>query len=268
VMVYTGNVWAYDLTDGGLSMSARGVSSGGVSAPTSAVVYGDAVFVAGASDGTDTGVVERVDFAAYSTTAGTLDTGRYDFGYLGLPKTLTKVTVALAEPLVSGQKVVAAYSVDGASFVTIGADTDMGVGESRHMWVVSDSSNGTVRGQDFEFRLSVTATSSASPKVVALTVEAVGSDDRIEWLLRPDVGWSNVANPDVTLAALRKLKTDHAVVSFSDPWQVSPSAAAETFDVVVREAYLPATDGGEAAAVVRLWAVGTLDSIANADGVT
>ena len=113
VMVYTGNVWAYDLTDGGLSMSARGVSSGGVSAPTSAVVYGDAVFVAGASDGTDTGVVERVDFAAYSTTAGTLDTGRYDFGYLGLPKTLTKVTVALAEPLVSGQKVVAAYSVDG-----------------------------------------------------------------------------------------------------------------------------------------------------------
>ena len=268
LMVYTGNLWAYDLSSGGISQVAGGVSSGDTSDAYSATIYGDAVFVANCDDGTDTQTVQRIDLAAYDTTAGTLDTGRFDFGYYGLPKTLTRLTVTLDSPLVSGQKVQLAYSVDGAAFVDVGADTDMAAGETRHMWTVSDSTHGTVRGQDFELRIKVTATASASPKVVGVTAEAIGSDDRIEWLLRPDVGWSNVNTPDVTLAALVALKKDAAVVKFSDPWLVAATDSADTFDVVVLEAYLPPTDGGEAAGTLRLGLVGTLDSVANADGVT
>ena len=63
----------------------------------------------------------------------------------------------------------------------------------------------------------------------------------------------------VTLDGLKALKTNHAVVKFTDPWTVLEHTAAETFDVTVEDVILPhALPGGTPRATVLLRSAGTV----------
>ena len=132
-------------------------------------------------------------------------------------------------------------------------------GETTKTWTVSTNAS-TVRGVDFEFNLRILAGSSASsPKVVSVTAEAVGSESRLEWVLRLDTGDWNEQSGQATVDGLKTLKTGHDVVEFVDPWQVLATTADETFDVTVEEAYLPDVKAGsDRVATVRLRTVATV----------
>jgi len=196
--------------------------------------------------------------AKFDTEASAeLTTGRHDFGYLGLLKTLTKVTVSCESALAASETVGLAYSVDGGSFTS--ATGTMSAGATTKTWTISSSSS-TVRGIEFEFKLLLKAnTSASSPKVMSITAEAVGSEDRIEWILALDLSDNNEQHGQVTLDGLKTLKTNHTVVSLTDPWQVLDHTAAETFDVTVEEVNLPMTQpGAYPQAVIRLRGVATV----------
>ena len=246
---YDGEIWAYDLSSGGISMAARDVSE---PAAEGFMTYGSSLFLSTGS------TAYRVNLDEYDDSDfGTLTTGRYDFGYLGLNKTLTKVTVACEEALAASDEVGIAYAVDGGSFTTLAGT--MGAGETTKTWTVSTNAS-TVRGVDFEFNLRILAGSSASsPKVVSVTAEAVGSESRLEWVLRLDTGDWNEQSGQATVDGLKTLKTGHDVVEFVDPWQVLATTADETFDVTVEEAYLPDVKAGsDRVATVRLRTVATV----------
>lgn len=247
MVYYDTALWAYDLTTGGISQVCRTVT-----APQGATTYGsDVFFVEGAT-------AHRALTAEFDTAAAAeLTTGRHDFGYLGLLKTLTKVTVSCEDALAASETVGLAYSVDGGSFTT--AAGTMVATNTTKTWTISSSSS-TVRGVEFELKLLLKAnTSTSSPKVMSVTAEAVGSEDRIEWVLALDLSDNNEQHGQVTLDGLKALKTAHAVVSFTDPWQVLDHTAAETFDVTVEEVNLPMTEpGAYPQAVVRLRGVATV----------
>lgn len=240
-------LWAYDLSTGGISMAARALSE-----PTAITTYGSDIHLV-------TGTTAfRVNTALFDTAAGAeLTTGRYDFGYLGLNKTLAKVTVTVEDPLATSETVGVEYSVDGATFVALTGT--MVATETTKTWIVSNKTT-TVRGIDVEFKVKLKAnTTASSPKVISLTAEAVGSESRLEWILLLDVSDNNEQHGHVTVDGLKALKTSHAVVEFGDPWQVLPHVATETFDVTVEEVNLPdIMPGADPVAVVRLRAVATV----------
>jgi hypothetical protein len=247
MVYYDTALWAYDITTGGISQVARTISE-----PQGMTTYGSDVFlVEGAT-------AHRVLTTEYDTGAGLeLTTGRYDFGYLGLVKTLTKVTVSCEDALATDETVGLAYAVDGGSFTS--ASGTMVATDTTKTWIIS-SSSATVRGVEFELKLTVKAnTSASSPKILSLTAEAVGSEDRLEWVLVLDLSDNNEQHGQVTLDGLKTLKAAHTVVSFTDPWQVLDHTSAESFDVTVEEVNLPQTEpGAYPQAVVRLRAVATV----------
>jgi len=252
-------LWAYDLSSGAIAHLAA-VSTddsyqlGG--AIPDGITYIDNAFVPHVTSG-GTQKVNWFDLGAYTTSQTYLSTGRYHHGYLGLNKALTKVTVNTETALGSGDSIGLEYSLDGGSYVAVSGT--MGSGETSHTWIVSSSSS-TVRGVEVEYKLKVTSGSSAtSPKVVSLTSESVGSEDRLEWVMAVDVGESQVQDGRTVLAALNSLKTDHDVVEFTDPWQKADTDSPDTFDVTVEEVQLPAEqDDGLPVAVVRVRAVSTV----------
>ena len=247
-MVFDGALWAYDLSSGGISMAARSVPD-----PRTTMVYGSDVHIATGS------TAHRIILDQYDTGADAeLTTGRHDFGYLGLNKILTRVTVTCESALATGETVGLAYSVDGGSYTT--ASGTMSAGETAKTWTISTSST-TVRGIEFELKLLPTANTSASaPKIVAVTAEAIGSESRLEWVMQIDVSDNNEQHGQSIIDGLKTLKTGHQVVSFTDPWNVLDYTAPETFDVTVEECNIPDTraPGGNPMALIRLRAVETV----------
>ena len=247
MVYYDTALWAYDISTGGISQVARTIA-----APVGMATYGSDVFlVEGAA-------AHRVLTTEYDTAAGAeLTTGRHDFGYLGLVKTLTKVTVSCEDALATSETVGLAYAVDGGSFTT--ASGTMVATETTKTWVIS-SNSATVRGVEFELKLTIKAnTTAASPKVMSVTAEAVGSEDRVEWILALDLSDNTEQHGQPILDGLKTLKTNHTVVQFTDPWQVLDHTSAETFDVTVEEVNLPMTQpGAYPQAVIRLRGVATV----------
>ncbi|REK25914.1 MAG: hypothetical protein DWQ40_00385 [Actinobacteria bacterium] len=212
ILHYDDRLWTYNLSFGGLSVAANHVSTG---AGECAKVFGNQVFVAGigASD-----MVERTDIDAYDTSEGTLDSGRFDMGYPGIDKVLTKIVVT-AEPLPANTQIEVAYSIEGAAFVTVSDtwDTD---NETSHTFTVSTSGSSVV-GKDFEIRLLLNSTdSSATPTVKSVTAEAISAESRTEYQLEIDAG--SIGDGDrATAAALDTLATlaaTRTLTTFVDPW--------------------------------------------------
>jgi hypothetical protein len=184
-----------------------------------------------------------------------LDTGRHDFGYLGLNKTLQRVTVRCEQALASSQTVGLKYAVDGGSFVT--ATGTIGSGEASKTWTISTNA-ATVKGTDFELQLLITGSDSGT-KIISVTAEATGSEDRLEWVLLLDLSDNNLQQGQATLDGLKALKTNHNDVEFADPWTVLTHTAAETFDVTVEDVILPhSLPGGTPTATVLLRSAGTV----------
>jgi len=240
--------YAYDLSTGAISTFPGLTSAAGTQAITNGRVL--------IEGGTTEAYYTKLDSFG---TSGEFYVGRYDFGYLGLDKTLTKITVTLDEVLATGETVYPGYKIDDGTLVHF-STSPMIAGQFTKSWVVSTDSL-TARGQWFELyaHLAKTAIGATTPKVTSFTAEAVGSESRLEWILLLDVSDNNEQHGHVTVDGLKALKTAHAVVEFGDPWQVLPHVATEMFDVTVEEVNLPdIMPGADPVAVVRLRAVETV----------
>ena len=244
MVTWDDNLWAYDLSSGGIYLLAEAA----IGLITTAITVGNTVYVG-------SGSVEQLVVTDRVLSEESLDTGRHDFGYLGLQKTLQSVTIRCEQNLASSQTVGLKYAVDGGSFAT--ATGTISSGESSKTWTISTNAS-TVRGVDFELQLLITGSNSGT-KIISVTAEATGSEDRVEWVLQLDLSDNNIQQGQATLDGLKALKTNHAVVKFTDPWTVLGHTAAETFDVTVEDVILPhSLPGGTPKATVLLRSAGTV----------
>lgn len=243
-------LWAYDLTTGGISMVADW-SSSSLGDSFGALTFGREVFVAGAGH---YGAFDSEAF--YTGGTQTLSTGLYDYGYLGLPKLVHTVTVTTENAISGGDSVEVGYVVDGNTVQWLSGAMTSGASNT---WTVSSSSHSVI-GTEIEWQLRLDGSSSSqAPTVVALHSDVSGAASRIEWACAIDVGRSSVTSGQDILAALSALKTDSAVVQWSDPFQVNPYDADETFDVRVLDVSTPQYVEGEGtSALVRFQTIGTV----------
>jgi len=248
-----GGLWAYDQSDGAVVL-LREMSLPETLGYAPCVAFSDEVMVRG-NEYTSPQVM-RYQLDKYETAAASLDTGRYDFGYLGLNKILTSVTVT-TEGNAGSDTVQVAYSVDGGSFTTLSGS--LTGANSRKTWTVSSNAT-TVKGIDFEFRITTTpAASTSCVKVVQLVAQCIGAESRIEWTIPIDLSDNNRQHGNAVLQGLKALKTTPVVQELTDPWQSLSYDSPETFDVTVEEVRTPMEHpGGERYAVVRLRSVGTV----------
>jgi len=249
--VFQERLWAYDLSTGGIVLVAD-LSASAISDVLSAVTFGSEVFLGAV------GNFGKVDTRAYlANTAQVLSTGLHDYGYLGLAKLVHTVTINTESVLAASDKVEVGYSVDGGS-ITYLAD-DFAAATASHQWTVSTNSS-SATGTEIEWYIRQTTTSTTvAAKVVSLASDVSGAKSRIEFNVAVDLGQSSVNDGSSVLTALAALKTSHAVVQWSDPFQVEPHVADETFDVRVLEVSgqeIPGPDN--TVAFVRMQTVGVV----------
>ena len=250
-IAYQQKVWAYDLSSGGISLVAD-LSGSAIGDIYGAVSYGSKVFCAGTAN---YGVVNTRGYLA--NTAQTLSTGLHDYGYLGLPKLIHTVTVNTEDVLAATDKVEVGYSVDGGS--TTWLANSFTAGAASYQWTVSTNASSVI-GTEIEWHLRHTTTStSVAAKVISLHSDASGAKSRINFTIAVDLGESSVNDGSDVMSALHALKTSHAVVQWSDPYEVDEYTAPQTFDVRVKEVSTPelSTDGFTSA-VVRFQTVGVV----------
>lgn len=243
-------LWAYDLTTGGISQVADW-SSSSLGDGYGAVTFGREIFV---TSGAAYGVFDTEAF--YTGGTQTLSTGLYDYGYLGLPKLVHTVTVTTEGTISGGDSVEVGYVVDGNTVEWLSGAMTSGASNT---WTVSTSSHSVI-GTEIEWKLRLDgASSSQAPVVVALHSDVSGAVSRIEWAVAIDVGRSSLVEGEDVIAALNALKTGSAVVQWSDPFQVNPYSADQTFDVRVLDVSTPQYVEGEGtSALVKFQTVGTV----------
>ena len=223
IVLFDGKVWAYNVSDGGISMVASQLSA---TQPAAAITFGREIF---AGIGSTPPTVERYLPDQY-VTSGTLDTGRHDFEHPGLRKLLLEVGV-VTDPLPAGAGVSMEVSVDGGSPVAL-AGTHNTAGDRRFVWPAPAGS--VLSGYQFELRPTGTGDGSVTPTIRDLFAAASGDAHRIEWRLAVDVADMSAAEID----ALNGL-VGGGFVTFTDPWQNRETDAADSFVVQVMEVSTP-----------------------------
>lgn len=248
-LVFQQEVWAYDLSTGGISMVAD-FSSSTLGDGLQAVTYGKDILIAGAS-----GYV-WVDTETFEpSTQQDCYMGVYDYGYLGLPKLVHEATVTLDAAKSAAWTVRIGIIVDAETIYWF--DDDFPTGDASYTWPISDSAQQFI-GTEIEWAVKLASTSSgSSPKVVGFYSEVSGARARIEWVIPIDVAASNevgtYGDAEDVIEGLNDLRTTKTVVSYSDPFQQRDHQANETFDVRVVDVSTPILqDDGFLLAYVRL----------------
>ena len=246
VVFYDAAMWAYDLSTGGISQLASSMSVG-----VNAATFGKDAF---ATDNTN---IERLDFTLFDTTQGSLDSGRFDFGYKGLRKMMTKVTIVCEAALVSGDAISVSVAVDGGSFTALSGS--MSSGEVTETFAVATTST-NFEGFSFEIRVLVTAGSTAaSPKIISIDSEAIGVESRLEWIMAVDVTDNNRQQGQTVLTGLETLRTAKAPVAFTNPFDDDVYATADSHTVTIEDVTFPQENaGGDDYVVVRVRATQTV----------
>ncbi len=247
---YDNVLFAYDLSSGGISGSGTdGDSSGSVRKSTT---YGNEVFLATFGSGG----ITRFDFALFAAN-GSLDTGRYDFGYKGLRKMMTKVTIVCEAALVASDVITVAVAVDGGSFTTLSGS--MTAGDVTKTFIVATTST-NFEGFSFEIRAAITTGSSAaSPKIISIDSEAIGVESRLEWIMAVDVTDNNKQQGQTVLTGLETLRTAKAPIAFTNPFDHDVYATADSHTVTIEDVTFPQENaGGDDYVVVRVRATQTV----------
>jgi hypothetical protein len=251
MLIFQERVWAYDLSSGGIVLVAD-LSASAITDVLNAVTFGSEVFLAAV------GNFGKVNTRAFlANVAQVLSTGLHDYRYLGLPKMIHTVTINTEAVLAASDKVEVGYSLDGGS-ITYLAD-DFAAATASHQWTVSTNAS-SVKGTEIEWHIRQTTTStSVAAKVVSLASDVSGAKSRIQFTVAVDLGQSSVNDGSSVAAALGALKTSHAVVKWSDPFDVEEHVADETFDVRVLDVLLQEISGPEHTfAIVRMQTVGVV----------
>jgi len=251
IVYFDGAVWAYNLDTGGLYMVGLQATAPNGVEPTDAVTFEDDVFLAGVYNGSSTKMVERVRLDRYMSS-GTYESGRFDVRYPGLPKLLTEVTVNTG-PLPASTSVGVAVSTDGGSYVNLAGSHDVD-GATSKTFVASDASTSFI-GRDFELKLTLNGTSTATPTIRSVTAVVTGAAHLEEWVMELDVsdidspgsqsGWKLVDD-------LRTLAASQQVVTFLNPWEQRDVDAADSIPVRVMDVIVPQGGRGDAYATVRV----------------
>jgi hypothetical protein len=229
------------------------------------MVWGKDIFVGNADNAQK---VERFDTtAAYTTTSpnhstglGTLDSGRWDFGYKGILKTLLDVRVQTA-PLPANTAVTMSVSADGDTFTSL-SGTHNTAGATTYRWAAS-SYTSSLTGYGFELRIGLSTTASAStPTVRSITARAISANKRRVWQLLLDpstfVGGQAGAAPRSadTLTDLRAVATTAGVALFTNPWDGEAWDTPSTHSVTVGDVMLTRAEPQKPQAVsITLWEV-------------
>lgn len=255
LVVGGGAVWAYDFAEGAIFQVADLTST---DEPDDARVFGDDVLIAGVNGGSTAFQCERLDLGTYTTETATIDSGQHNFGFPGVTKLALDVTV-YTDPLPADTSYTLSYSLDGASFVAH-ADTVTTDNSTSYTFTLSTNA-AQVRCESFEWRLTLATTNTAqTPTVRRVVTRATSLEKFLEWRLllatSEELGAvdGQPLSPHQLWEDLKGVVDDNSVVELSDPWSVAPDEAAETVDVYIVEAELPAWDAPyeEAFAAVRL----------------
>ena len=251
---YDGAVWAYNLTDGGVYQEATSGTSN-TQAIREAVTFGKDIFLSNVNNADN---AERFQYNsyttdtstnAYSTSTATLNTGRFDFGYLGIDKTLLTVTV-VTDPLAAGTSVTLKYSVNGGAFTSVTGthETD---NATSYTWTVS-SSSASVSGEDFELQLALATTvTTATPVVRSVTARATGAVKQRSWILELDGGTFGAGSDGESprssdsLADFRTWAQTAGVVKFTNVWDVEAWDSGTDYEVIVEAAELVEAEAEE-----------------------
>ena len=233
IVYYAGAVWAYNLSSGGLYQVGKSTSSN-TTAVRHCVTYGKEVFLGYVNN---TGNVERLDTVTYTTGTAEWRSGRFDFGYQGIDKTLLDVTV-VTEPLTAGTSLACAVSVEGGTATTLTGTFDED-GDTSYTWVASTPDDPLV-GRDFEIHLTPKTTAAANtPTIRSITARAIGAERQRVWGLELDAGtWlasSEGAAPRSSqiLADLKAVGEYKGLVLFSNPWDVEEHEPPVEYTVTV-----------------------------------
>ena len=223
ICYYDGIIWAYNLTDGGISQVAAQVLGGTIE---DVITFGQEIFV-----GPNTGdKIERYLADEY-VASGTLDTGRHDWDYPALLKLLSNAGV-ITDPLPANTSIAMSVSVDGGSVTALTGthDTD---NDRRFQWAASVPGTDLI-GYEFELRVTLATTdSTVTPRVRQINAVVNGVAARIEWILQLDV--SDASDSEIDDINGFRGQT----LTFSDPWQNRDSDSADSIVVTVEEVITP-----------------------------
>ncbi len=247
IVNYDASTWAYDLSTGGISHLGAAHEAGTRRGTT----FGNDAFINGNPG------VERLDFSLSDLTQGTLDSGRFDFGYKGLRKMMTKVTIVCETALPTGAVVNVAVAVDGGSFTTLAGT--LAATEVTETFIVATTST-NFEGFSFEIRVVMSAGATANvPKIISIDAEAIGVESRLEWIMAVDVTDNNKQQGQTVLTGLETLRTAKAPVAFTNPFDDDVYATADSHTVTIEEVTFPQENaGGDDYVVVRVRATQTV----------
>ena len=235
---YDKAIWAYNLSAGGISQVA-------VSATTlsqkikDALTYGKDIFIA---DVDDAAKCERFVTDEYSTDTATLESGRFDFGYLGITKILLQVRI-VTDPLPANTAITLKQAANGGTFTTVTGthDTD---GATSYTWTVSNST-ASVTGEDFELQFGLSSTvKTSTPTIRSVTTRVIAAQKQREWFVSIDAGTRITGEEGRSprsanvLADMRTLAEISEIVKFTNPWDGEEHTAPVDYDVVVEQVQL------------------------------
>jgi hypothetical protein len=163
---YDGTSWSEPIVNaGGLVANSAGSVRGGIAFNGNAYVFGEK---AGAAP------VCKADPAVFPTAARSLVTSNYALESAALAKLFRSVTITHA-PLVAGQSVQVEYQLDNSgSWVNLGSNSTVASAGTTFGF------SGTVTGKQIAFRLTLVATSGATPTLSELKLTylpPIGSSD-------------------------------------------------------------------------------------------
>ncbi len=249
MVFYDDRVHAYDLSTGGISVLSDANAGLGFRGTT----FGDDIFViTGAS-----GLITQIDLSLNITGNGTLDSGRFDFGYKGLRKMMTKVTVVCESALAASDSITVSVAVDGGSFTALSGS--MGSGDVTKTFIVATTST-NFEGFSFEIRLtSSPGATSSTPTIISVDSEAIGVESRLEWVMAVDVTDREQVVGQTVLTGLETLRTAKAPIAFTNPFDDDVYATADSHTVTIEEVTFPQENaGGDDYVVVRVRATQTV----------
>jgi hypothetical protein len=240
---YNAGLWAYNLSAGSLVCHGVSLTTDATTGGT-AITFGKDIFVGNMNAA---GNVERWNTTAYTTAVASIDSGRWDFDYMGIRKVLLNVR-AVFEPLPANTTITCAVSANGGAFTTL-TGTATGDGAlTTYVWAAS-SATGSIAGYDFEVRLLPKATAATvTPTIRSITAQATSGDKRRAWQIalhpssvRTGSAGDNPRSSDI-LADLRAVAATGAPVLFTNPWEVEEWDAPSTHTVMIGDVSLTCSD--------------------------
>lgn len=261
LFTFNDQVWAYNISDGGVFHLGPTLENGGGGNPWALTLGGSLFASPVAFNGGATLGCLRADRLRYTTTAArTLDGGMWDTNFFDIPKRMLEVDV-ITEPLPAGTSIGLAYAIDGdSSFTTVTAPASASTTNAKkHQFRVSTVSGGTVIGRRFELRLILTSTDEdATPTIRSWTARFHSAAHEREITMVIDFGTDDDGShrTDKIISDLKALIAAQTLVNLVLPWQKRDGSDPETVEVQIDEVSFPDSiqEHGQLVGVVRCYA--------------